>query len=93
MLKKKAEPDILADFQIREEMLYQDAAEIHIFVSVSFRREIYEFLETLQSPLKDYFSVDGIKFEPWIHNPLLSDIDIDLARDELIDVRAKTYYN
>jgi hypothetical protein len=31
------------------------------------------------------------------HNPLLSDIncieDVDLTRDELIDLRAKTYYN
>jgi hypothetical protein len=40
MLKKKAEADILANFQILNEMLYQDVAEIQNSVSSFEKRNL-----------------------------------------------------
>uniref|UniRef100_A0A7M4E8X6 DUF4371 domain-containing protein n=1 Tax=Crocodylus porosus TaxID=8502 RepID=A0A7M4E8X6_CROPO len=91
--KKRVEANILANFQMLEEVLYQDGVEIQNSLSISLKRDICEHLETLQNSFKSYFYLDGIKVEPGICNPFLSDInyikDIDLAKDELIDLRTK----
>jgi hypothetical protein len=92
--KKRVEADILANFQILEEVLYQDEAEIQNSLSLSLTKEICEHLETLQNSFKSYFYPDGgVKVEPWIRNPFLSDIkcieDVDLAKGELVDLRTK----
>jgi hypothetical protein len=75
------------------EVLYQDGVEIQNSLSNSLKREICEHLETLQNPFKSYFSLDGIKAEPWIRNPFHSDINcievVDLAKNELVDFRTK----
>jgi hypothetical protein len=66
-------------------------------LSIYLKREICEQLQTLQNSFKSYLYLDGIKVEPRIRNPFLSDInrieDADLATDELNDLRTKTYYN
>jgi hypothetical protein len=45
------------------------------------------------SSFKSYFYLDGIKVEPWIGNPVLSDINclenVDLAKDGHIDLRTE----
>uniref|UniRef100_A0A7M4F4W3 Zinc finger BED-type containing 5 n=1 Tax=Crocodylus porosus TaxID=8502 RepID=A0A7M4F4W3_CROPO len=91
--KKRVEANILANFQILEEVLYQNGAEIQNSLSISLKREICEHLETLQNSFKSYFYLDGIKVEPWIRNLFLPDIncieDVNLAKDELIDLRTK----
>jgi hypothetical protein len=91
--KKRGEADIVANFQMLEDVLYQDGGEMQNCLPISFKREICEEVETLQNSFKSYFSLDGIKVEPWIRNPFLSDIncieDVDLAKDELIDLRRK----
>jgi hypothetical protein len=72
---KRVEADILANFQMLEEVLYQDGAEIQNSLSISLKREICEHLQTLQNSLKSYLYLDGIKVEPWIRNPFLSVIN------------------
>jgi hypothetical protein len=72
--KKRVEADIVANFQILEEVLYQDGCEIQNSLSISLKREICEHLETHQNCFKRYFYLDGIKVEPWIRNPFLSDL-------------------
>jgi hypothetical protein len=68
-----------------EEVLYQDGVGIQNSLSVSLKREICEHLEILQNFSKSYFCNDGIKVEPCIRDPFLSDIncieDFDLAKD------------
>jgi hypothetical protein len=87
--KKRVEADIVANFQMLEEVLYQDGREIQNSLSISLKREICEHRETLQNSFKSYFYLDGIKVEPWICNPFLSDINcienFDLAKDGYID--------
>ena len=91
--KKRVEANVLANFPMLEEVLYQDGVEIQNSVSTFLKRDICEHLETLQNSFKGYFYLDGMKVEPWIHNPFLSDIncieDVDIAKDELIDLRTK----
>jgi hypothetical protein len=96
--KEIAEADILANFQMLEEMFYQDEIAIQYSLSISSKRENYQHLETLLKSFKSHFYLDGIKVEPWIRSPFLSDIncidDVDLAKDELIVLKTKkTYYN
>jgi hypothetical protein len=89
--KKRGEADIVANFQILEEVFYQDGVEIQNSLSISLKKEICEHLGTLQNSFKSYFRLDGIKVEPWIRNPFLSDINyienVDLAKDGHIDLR------
>jgi hypothetical protein len=91
--KKRVEADIVANFQMLEEVLYQDGCEIQNSLSISLKREICEHLETYQKSFKSYFYLDGIKVEPWICNPFLSDINCiekaDLAKDGNIDLRTE----
>jgi hypothetical protein len=91
--KKRVEADIVANFQMLEEVLYQDGCEIQNSLSISWKREICEHLETLQNSFKSFFYLDGIKVEPWIRNPFLSDINyienVDLAKDGHIDLRTE----
>jgi hypothetical protein len=76
-----------------EEVLYQDGVEIQNSLSISLKIEICEQLETLRNCFKSYFYLDGIKVEPWISNPFLSDIncieDVDLAKDGPINLRTE----
>lgn len=46
---KRIEADNLADFQMLEEVLQQDGVEIQNSLSISLKREIWEYLETLQN--------------------------------------------
>jgi hypothetical protein len=91
--KKRVEADIVANFQMLEEVLYQDGCEIRNSLSISLKRETCEHQETLQNSFKSYFYLDGIKVEPWIRNPFLSDINcienVDLAKDGHIDLRTE----
>jgi hypothetical protein len=91
--KKRVDADIVANFQMLEEVLYQDGCEIQNYLSVSLKREICEHLETLQNSFRSYFHLDGIKVEPWIRNPFLSDMNcianVDLAKDGHIDLRTE----
>jgi hypothetical protein len=47
--------------------------------------------------MKSYFCLDGIKDEPWIRSPFLSDIncveDADLAKINPLISGKRTYYN
>jgi hypothetical protein len=94
---KRAEANILANFQMLEEVLYQDGVEIQNSLPISFKREVCEQLETLQNSFKSYFYLDGIKIEPWIRNPFLSDIncieDVDLAKMNSLILGHKIHYN
>jgi hypothetical protein len=81
--------DILADFQMLEEMLYQEGVGIQNFLSISLKREIREHLETLQNSIKSYFYLDGIKVEPWICNSFLTVSKMLTSQDELTDLRTK----
>jgi hypothetical protein len=64
---------------------------------VSLKTEIREHLETLQNSFKVISVTYSIKVEPWIRSPFLSDIICieyaGLAKEELTDLRTKTYYN
>jgi hypothetical protein len=62
--KRRVEADIVAKFQMLEEVLYQDGCEIQNSLSISLKREICKHLETLQNTFKSYFYLDGIKVEP-----------------------------
>jgi hypothetical protein len=83
--KKRVEADIVANFQMLEEVPYQDGVEIQNSLSVSLKREICEHLETLRNSFRSYFYLDGIRVEPWIRSHFLSDINcienVDLAKD------------
>jgi hypothetical protein len=91
--KTRVEADIIANLQMLEEVLYQNGCEIQNSLSISLKREICEHLETFQNSFKSYFYLDGIKVEPWIGNPFLSDINcienVDLAKDGHIDLRTE----
>jgi hypothetical protein len=50
--KKRVEVDILANFQMAEEVIYQDGNEIQNCLSISLKREICEHLETFQNSFK-----------------------------------------
>jgi hypothetical protein len=63
--------------------------EIQNSVSISLKREICEHMETLQISFESYFRLDGINVEL----PDLNCIeDVDLSKEELIDLRTETYY-
>jgi hypothetical protein len=47
--KKVVGADIVGNFQMLEEVLYQNGVEIQNFLSFSLKREICEHLETLQN--------------------------------------------
>jgi hypothetical protein len=91
--KKTIESDIVANFQMLEEVLYQDGAEMQNSLSISLEREICEHLKTPQNSLRSYFYLDGIKVEPWIRNPFFSDMNcienVDLAKGGHIDLRTE----
>jgi hypothetical protein len=76
-----------------EEVLYQDGCEIQKSLSISLKREICEHLQTLQNSFKSHFYLDGIKVEPWIRNPFLSDItrieNVDLATNGHIGLKTE----
>jgi hypothetical protein len=46
--KNRVYADILANFQMLEEVLYQDGVKIQNSILISLKREICEHLETLQ---------------------------------------------
>jgi hypothetical protein len=93
--KKGVEVDILANFQILQEVLYQDGIATQYSLSISSKREICQHLEKLrkscqhlqklQKSFNSHFYLDGIKVEPWIRSPFLSDKnrieDVDLAKN------------
>jgi hypothetical protein len=54
--KKRVEADIVANFQMLEEVLYQDGVEIQNSLSISLKREICKHLETLQLLQKLFLS-------------------------------------
>jgi hypothetical protein len=91
--KKRVETDIVANFQMLEEVLYQDGCEIQNSLSISLKREICEHLQTLRNSFKSHFYLDGIKVEPWIRNPFLSDItrieNVDLAKNGHIGLKTE----
>jgi hypothetical protein len=92
-MRRNVSAQPLANFQMLDEVLYQDGCEIQNSLSVSLKREIYEHLEILQNSFKSYFCLDGIKVEPWIRNPFLSNINcienVDLVKDGHIDLRTE----
>jgi hypothetical protein len=55
----------------------------------SLKREICEHMETLQISFESYFYLDGINVE---HPDLNCIEDVDLAKEELVDLRTETYY-
>jgi hypothetical protein len=60
------------------------------------KRETCKHLEKLQNSFESYFCLYGIKVEPWIGNPFLSDINcienVDLAKMKSLILGQKTYY-
>jgi hypothetical protein len=81
-----------------EGVLYEDAVQIQHSLTNYLKRENCKQLETLQySCIKRYFYPHGIKVKPWTRNPYLSHTnsvgDVDLAKDELTNLKTKSYYN
>jgi hypothetical protein len=54
--KKRVEVDILANFRMLEETLYQDGIEKQNSLSIFLKREICQHLETLQKSFESYLS-------------------------------------
>jgi hypothetical protein len=52
ILKKGVEADILARFQMPEELPYEDGVKIQNSLQILLKREIFEHLKTLQNSFK-----------------------------------------
>ncbi|GFU28003.1 protein ZBED8 [Nephila pilipes] len=79
-----------------DEFIFENGSRQDSFLLNNLKVEICEHLEVLQVSFEKYFNLDEItkKDELWIRNPFLCDIDciddMDLAKDELIDLKTKS---
>ncbi|GFT26902.1 protein ZBED8 [Nephila pilipes] len=79
-----------------DEFIFENGSRQDSLLLNNLKDEICEHLEVLQVSFEKYFNLDEItkKDELWIRNPFLCDIDciddMDLAKDELIDLKTKS---
>lgn len=94
--KIRIQNGIYANFQMLDEVLFENGSRQDSLLLNNLKNEICEHLEVLQVSFEKYFNSDGIniKDELWIRNPFLCDIDciddMNLAKDELIDLKTKS---
>ena len=91
--KKRLETENYSNFSMFEEMLLDIRTGICQPLSISLRINMCRHLEALQSFFKSYcFATEDLKNKSWIHNPFLAELksisDQDLAKDELIELKA-----
>ena len=79
-----------------DEFIFENGSRQDSLLLNNLKDAICEHLEVLQVSFEKYFNLDEItkKDELWIRNPFLCDIDciddMDLAKDELIDLKTKS---
>ncbi|GFT49302.1 protein ZBED8 [Nephila pilipes] len=94
--KTRIQNGIYANFQMLDEFIFENGSRQYSLLLNKLKDEICEHLEVLQVSFEKYFNLDEItkKDELWIRNPFLCDIDciddMDLAEDELIDLKTKS---
>ncbi|GFT76191.1 protein ZBED8 [Nephila pilipes] len=94
--KIRIQNGIYANFQMLDEFIFENGSRQDSLLLNNLKDEICEHLEVLQVSFEKYFNLDEItkKDELWIRNPFLCDIDciedMDLAKDELIDLKTKS---
>ncbi|GFU03693.1 protein ZBED8 [Nephila pilipes] len=94
--KIRIQNGIYANFQMLDEFIFENGSRQDSLLLNNLKDEICEHLEVLQVSFEKYFNLDEItkKDELWIRKPFLCDIDciddMDLAKDELIDLKTKS---
>ena len=76
-----------------EKMLFNIRIGICQPLPISLRIDMCRHLEALQNFFKSYcFTTEDLKNKPWFRNPFLAELksisDHDLAKDELIELKA-----
>ena len=91
--KKRLETEKYSNFSMFEEMLLDIRIGICQPLPISLRIDMCRHLEALQNFFKSYcFATEDLKNKSWIRNPFLAELksisDHDLAKDELIELKA-----
>ena len=91
--KKRLETENYSNFLMFKEMLFDIRTGICQLLPIFLRIDMCRHLEALQNFFKRYcFATEDLKNKSWFRNPFLAELksisDHDLAKDELIELKA-----